>query len=239
MTDLPRRKLLHLAPLGLAQLVVNPKDLLAQYICPSNLSQIKDHKELHEDYLIRAVRCLPEFTAAKDSGMLKGFLYDPSDKKLEISLEELFSQIARDGGELKVLVQRGIANYKGRHPDTAAMLSAGIVSLFGHNVASYIIFTQRLFSHSSVKNDADVISLFKHDLKHVEDYYKGITLGNMHLSSNQILADELRVDFYKNLMELRAEYTELRNAFKERVDFGRTSISPKWFGFKMGNYYCN
>jgi hypothetical protein len=188
------------------------------------------------DYLNDISGCMSEVKDAQKSGMLKGIMYEPTNNELELILNELLSGIAEDKQELKSLIQSSIESYHDSDGGDAAVIIPGIVGVFGQKIPILLAFNETLFSSPSINNDADVISIIKHELRHVEDWYDGITLDNIHLSYDDLSQGTLTIDFLSNLMELRGIYAELEAAFKETVETGKFSISPQWFGSQAVNY---
>lgn len=189
-----------------------------------------------QEYL-QMQNCLPEVAKAEKIGLLKGLLYQPSDQELETILRELFLPRSDDEQSLQSLVTSSMDSYKGATGEDVAVMVPGIIGIFGQKVPVYIVFTEELFASASVRNDADVKSiLVKHELQHVKDFYHGITLGNIHLSYDTISPKTLRIEFLRELMELRATYAELEAVFKERAGTGNASVSPEWFASVASNY---
>tara|TARA_B100000315_G_C14573351_1_gene586724 strand:+ start:1551 stop:2522 length:972 start_codon:yes stop_codon:yes gene_type:complete len=189
------------------------------------------------DYLNDLSGRIAEVKDAQNSGMLTRIIYEPTNKELELLLNESLSGIAEDAQELKSLVQSSIESYQNSDGGDAAVIIPGIVGTFGQKIPINLAIVETLFSSSSINNDADVISIIKHhELKHIEDWYDGITLDNIHLSYDNLSQGTLTIDFLSNLMELRGIYAELEVAFKEIVETGKFSISPQWFGSQAVNY---
>ncbi len=204
--------------------------------CKTRLYQVESGIVSPNAHMRDLEQCLPEAVAAKNSGMLKGFVYQPSDKELETLLTELFSDRAGNEQELQFLVQSSIDSYKTLRGKEAGTIIPTIIGAFGQRIPSYVVFTNELYSSASINNDADARSIAKHELRHVKDWYDGIILGDVRLSFDTISPKTVRIDFLQHLMELRAVYDELKDAYRERVEIGRVSVSPQWFGSQAANY---
>lgn len=207
-----------------------------QVRCDSmSLDQVKMGVIKPQDYLNTQYNCLPDVIKAEKSGLLKGIIYQPSDRELEAILRELLSTRTNDEQELQYLVRSSIDSYKSPKGHVGIIIP-GIIGFFGQELPIYIGFTETLFSSPAVKNDADVRSIIKHEVKHAEDWHNGIELGNIHLNYNTISPETFSLKFLEQLMELRAVYGELEDLFREKVETGKTSISPEWFASQANNY---
>lgn len=204
--------------------------------CRWTLDQVKSGFISPEAYLEERYNCLPEVVKAKESGMLKGFLYSPSEEDLRTLLPELLSNISSDKQSLEGLVLSSIRGYKEDEKDALGTTLPEIIDVFGARIPIYVGFYENLFSSRVVDNDADVRSMITHELQHVEDYYKGIRLNDVYLSYDTITPKTFRFDFLEQLTELRAIYKELEDIFRERVEKGETSVSSLWFGSQGANY---
>lgn len=204
----------------------------------TSLDRVKKGLIKPQEYIQSQYKCLPEVIQAEKSGILKGFLYEPSDSELEARLREIFSSRTDSEEALQYFVKSSVDGYNSTKAKghAAGILVPGIVGIFGEGIPMYVAFTEELSSSPSIKNEADIRSIIKHELQHVEDEYNGITLGDIHLSYNTISQETFSLAFLEELMELRAVYKELEAAFKEKVETGKVSISPEWFGSQAANY---
>lgn len=200
-----------------------------------SLDQVKKDIIKPQDYLNAQYKCLPEVIKAEESGLLKGIIYQPSDRELEAILRELFSSRANDEQALQYFVRSSIDSYKSPKGHVGVIVP-GIIGVFGEKLPIYIGVTETLFSSPAIENDADVRSIIKHEEKHAEDWYKGITLGDIHLDYDTISPETFSLKFLEQLMELRAVYGELEDAFREKVQTGKAYISPAWFASEASNY---
>jgi len=205
--------------------------------CNLSLKQVKLGTVSPEDYLQGRDRCLPEVIEAKNSGMLKGFLYNPSNEELEKLLGDVFSERTSDSERLERLVQSSIESYKSIEGDEVGTIIPGIVGVFGEKVPSYVVFREEFFSSPAINNDADVRSIVNHELQHVKDWYEGISLNDIHLSYDTIYPGTLRIEFLQQLMELRAVYAELEDIFDKKVNTDSVSVSQEWLGSQAANYF--
>ncbi len=205
--------------------------------CSLSLYQVQAGQVSPQDYLDERFRCLPEVVEARKAGMLKGFVYNPSDRELEDIAKELcFAHQTCTQQELQYATQSAKDGYKERSKiGSAATISE--FTLFGQKVPLYVVFAPHfLYSSDAVNNDADVRSTIIHELKHVKDFYKGISLDDIHLSSSTISPKTFNVDFLVNLWELRGEYEELKDMFRERVEKGSVSVSSSRILFNAIDY---
>lgn len=238
MVELSRRNFLYSTIIASGQILlgVNPNHLSAQYACTSTLAQVRAGIVSPQDYLNERIMCLPEVVESKNSGMLKGFIYQPSDEYLDTLLRGLFFGRVGDGQELQYLVQSIINSYKTIRGKELGAIIPGIIGVFGQGIPIYVAFEKELISSTEINNDADVRSVIRHELQHVKDWYKCITLGEVHLSYDTISSTTFRINFLEQLMEVRGIYIELEDIFRESVKTGRVSVSPQWFGGQASNY---
>ena len=210
----------------------------AQYRCALTLDQAKSGKVTSQKYLNERLNCLPEVLDARDSGMLKGFLYNPSDTELGALLRNLLSGKVNEEQKLSNLVQSSINDYKQAKDNRGVVATRipGVIDFFGENLPQYIAFTPALFHYPVIKNDADVKSIINHELRHVRDWYGGVKLGNTLISHRTITLNSFRIEFLEQLLELRAVYDELKNIFRERVEEGSTQVSSEFFASRIIDY---
>lgn len=204
--------------------------------CALSLYQVKSGAVSPYDYIQERQQCLPELVVARKSGMLKDIIYNPSDNELKSLLRESLYSLTDNPQELQAWIRWEIENYKNRTEKKIGTVFPGIIGVFGKKIPLYVAFTEELFDSPLINNDADVRSVVKHELKHVEDWYNGITLNDIHLSYDTISSRKIRLDFLEQLMELRAYYKELEDVFRENIETGGISVSKSWLGSQAGNY---
>ena len=209
--------------------------------CTLRFKNVASGKVLPQDYLDERFRCMPEVQRAYKSGMLKGFLYKPSNEQLEDVLRDLLSSRLKNKEELKYFIESFIDFYNNRMAESSvpeAITIPGFSNLLGQRIPQYISFEDDIdmFTPPAYNNDADVSDLIRHELKHVKDAYNGITLGNIHLTKDMLSSKELGAEFLKHLLELRAEYNTLSGIFEEIVKKGKHSVSKEHLFAKAVNY---
>lgn len=241
---LTRREILRYAVAATTQLITHPIPAFAQYRqdaqpdCRYNFSQVKAGLVSSNDYLDERSRCLPEADIARRAGKLGGFLYNPTDAQLEVIFRKMFSKIAKNPRELNSLIQSSINSYSKSKNSTMGLglLVPGTIDNFGARIPVYTAFLPKLFLAGGVTNDAEMRSIVNHELKHIEDWYSGITLSGIYLSRKTIAPSTMRIEFLENLMELRALYKELEDIFKERMAKRTVSVSQQWIGSRGAAY---
>jgi hypothetical protein len=206
-----------------------------------NINDARAGEVTPENYLQNLEDCLPRIQEAKDTWNFGGFLYEPSDDELEEVFTGIFSDFAKDDEDLQYLVQSSIDGYRKEEldPNILGKVMPSIVGAFGKGLRTYVVIQPSLFDPDSpfIKNNADVESLVDHEIKHVEDVYEGINLGdNLHISFDVLGPYMIRKDFFGKLGELRAVYKELEQIFRERIVTGETSISNEWLVSQAKNY---
>lgn len=205
--------------------------------CNLNIQQVKAGLASPVDYLNERFNCLPEVVEARKSGMLKGFLYEPSNEKLEAIFKDYFFGRAGSEKNLSLIVNSNLSSYtRAKEKNPTAIMTPSILLVFGQKSGFYIAFTKEMLS-SKISNDADIGSLIKHELQHVKDWHDGIRLGNINLSYPTISL--LTTEFIENIVELRARYEELVSIFKNAIEKNKFSfsVSPRYFA-NMGVHYA-
>jgi len=212
--------------------------------CRLTLKQVQSGSVAPEVYVKERETCSPAVVRARQSGVLKGLVYDPSDRDLEELLRDYFFEHAseeeiRNASEedVRAIVQAGMQSYQ----NVKALKRAGTVlptsiRVFGQGYPHYIVFTEWLVSSLGIQNESDVDDIIGHELVHVYDWSKGITLGNVRLARETITLDTFRLDFLVLVMELRAEYRSLSNFYAETLQRGDFSVSKKFFGVVANDY---
>jgi len=208
------------------------------YVQESTLEDVKSGKASPESYLSQEFRTFPELAEAQKSGILKGFMYEPSEDELKTKLHELFYERAKDEMTLKRLIEIVMGEYAIFEKESGIVsIFPGIIHVFGKEVPHYIACKEEFFDVPVINNDEDVRGLLgKHELKHVKDYYSGITLSDLHLSIDTITAETFRREFLASLMEVRASYEILEDTFQEQVEKKKISISKELFDIEATNY---
>ena len=176
-------------------------------------------------YLQELLAVSKEAIEARDRGILKGFFFEPSSEELEEFLRNSLSVKIKDKQELEDSIAFHIKNNKFSYGDTASVII--YQPHFGKEIPGYVMFS-RNFLRS--ERDADVLSIIRHELKHLVDYSQGIKLGDIVLNYEN--AKDINKSLLSDVHECRAYFTELEAAFKELADTGKLSISPDRF------YHC-
>lgn len=201
------------------------------------LDQVRTGKVSPQAYLDERFRLMPEVQEARKSGMLKGFLYEPTDKELRERFRDLFrDRGVRDENQLQSLVDSTVQSYYlSKEEAPSAFITPTLRPFFGQQVPQYIAFPEGALSKPEVNNDADVRSLIKIQLKYIQDWYTILRLGGVNLSYITS-PKEFRTEFLRDFMRLRAEYEVLRDIFRERAETNKLSVSGEWFGVRAVNY---
>lgn len=234
-----RRECLELIVKSAEVLALSP--LIYPVECESNditLEQVKIGKVLPQNYFQNKTKNLPQVLEYKRSGMLRDVIYEPIESQIQDILENLFLNKAFDKKQFIDLVRDGMNNYRNARDKKSnlAYIIPIILFTFGQKIPMYIIIKRELFNSKLINNDADVKSAMKHELNHVEDWYNGIRIRDLYIAYYSISPETFRIEFLENLMELRSEYIELEEIFKETVETGKSSVSINWFYSRAANY---
>lgn len=202
----------------------------------SHLNQVRLRALPAIDYIQECANEIPGIAEAEKSGMLKGFLYEPSEDELKGLIKNSLAETIDNELDIYYIVHESIEAYKQKPVATVVPTSSRI---WLDRIPLYILFTDWLLSSPVIKNDADVKSVIRHELQHIEDSYNGITLGGMLLSDYQLSPNTFGPMFYYALSELRADYRQLEDVLKERFEKGRVGISLELFVDVATNYAKN
>jgi len=211
-----------------------------EYFMGLTLDDVKSGKASPESYLSQKFKAFPELAGARGSGILKGFMYEPSGDELRSKMHELLEYRTSNEETLKRLIEITMEDYdllesKG----WIASIFPGIVHVFGKEVPHYIACNEKLFDNRVINKDEDVRALLgKHMIRHVEDFYDGITLGlgDLYLSIDEIKAENFGLENLISLMELRASHDILEDVFKGYFEKKSVSISEDLFLSEADNY---
>lgn len=206
--------------------------------CTKSLQQVRSGIVEPRAYIREMELCLPEAAHAKSSGTLKGVIYEPSDQELETLLKQLFFEAGANEQEVPVLTQASLNGYKTIREATQphGMLIPNLAGFFGMEIPSYVVFTERMLQLPQIKSDSDVRIQFIHELQHIEDWYNGVTMGDIYLDAETAMG-KLGDDFLQGIFELRAHYRALESILTEFHEKGSTSISPQLFYAESRNYH--
>jgi len=201
------------------------------------LEQVRFGKVSLESYLDERFRLMPDVQAAVKSGMLKGFLYKVPKPQLELILTQMFEHIIPNKEDIKLEVRTGLeAYYKPWLKEEFAKIVPGSLHLFGKKVPLYVGFGDSIIYSSVLTTDADITGAIKHELEHIKDWYGGINVGGIYLSFDTTSPKTFGLEFLGNLLELRAHYKELEEAYKELTTTNKMSVSDKYFGDRAIGY---
>lgn len=187
--------------------------------CTFTIEQVRKGQISPVDYLREKSRCLPELAEALNNGTLLGIGYESSPEQIETQMRKLLSGRV-DESSINYWVRAALSGGF----DAPARTYPGIV---GSKIPNVIDFTRNLFFNEYIINDADVEHVIKHELKHARDFYYGIRLSNFVIDYRLLLRGLIRMEFYHRIKEMRADYEDLANMFKEYVE-GRSSVSKKY-----------
>jgi len=204
--------------------------------CKLSINDVKNGKISPQYYIDELFECLPDVQQARKKGMLAGFIYNPTNEEIEAMIGQFLSPDERTD-DIEPFINEIVKSSKG---DIHAYLFPGFMYLFGAKKPVYVGFRDSIFyseSGTGIANDADVESIVKHEIQHVDDIYHGINLGGVELSYETISPDTFRADFFENLLELRAEYKQLSEFFKDvSAEKRKSMISAYRFGNTAGHY---
>ncbi|MBI3035251.1 hypothetical protein HYY71_02925 [Candidatus Woesearchaeota archaeon] len=205
--------------------------------CTTSFEQVRAGAVSPQDYLKEREECIPELVVAKNSGQLKGLLFEPTDQELQILLKRELKLIARNDAHLQELVNAAVENYNDGHPDVVGRVAPGLLGVVGRNVPMYIVFKhQILLPDSLYSTEADLKTSFAHEVQHVEDFYRGIRLGDLHLKYPGIVPPRMSVKFFEQLGELRATHRELEDVLTYIVRARTIPIGNRLVGAQFLRY---
>ncbi|MBN2042588.1 MAG: hypothetical protein JW754_02170 [Candidatus Aenigmarchaeota archaeon] len=205
---------------------------------PHTMEDVRSGMISPEKYLEEKENSLPGAAKAKQDGPLRGIVYEPTEQELAEMMTEIYTKKGLSDQQVKSMTGYEVGQYgeiKMRNP--ICIMRPGAVPSFGTRTPVYLCVTENLFSDDMVSGDGDADSILGiHEMKHAMDWYFGIMLGMTHLSHDSVKPGRLKLEFFNNLAELRAVYDELEDAFRNRVFYGKNSISENWLKSQGQNY---
>ncbi len=103
--------------------------------------------------------------------------------------------------------------------------------LFGVHAPVYVVFLKGF--EDIVETDEEFSMHTRHELRHVEDAYNGITLENFRITGNM---PEVGVDFITNIGELRATHDTAMHIYKAFKSNGALTVPSSYFASEANRY---
>ncbi len=180
---------------------------------------------------------MPEVMAAKTSGTLKGFLYDPTDQELEDKLSELFKGKLDEKVIKSFAVPQKIREYhthvQKHNPVTIPTILGGV---FGKPVKLYMAFGKDFLN--TVESDNELRSRIIHELQHVEDMYYGFSLDGKPVDLGPLSSSKEISGLIDTLREFRAYHKQLEDLLGSYIQTGNSGVREAFFG-TMALYYLH
>src|SRR3989344_348838 len=203
--------------------------------CNFHLWQVRSGIVAPGVYIRSLEDCIPEAAAAKKAGVLKGFVYNPSNAELEALLMSSLSRLVTDKDTLQKRVLEGINLYRAQMASAGATLIPEARVAFGNRTPVSVGFAENMFSSADIKTEADFRSVVYHMLKNAEDWHNNIRLKD----ADTVFAlnpSALKDEFLSRIMNVRADYAELENIFKGTSERGVLPVSIDWFANRALSY---
>lgn len=216
----------------------NPETRERKTTLEYRLSDARAKKLTPQKYLQMICQTVPEYVSAQKSGVSRGMLYNPSEKEITDILNETFQERVKNKQDFDEVMASSIENLKKELKEGFATIMPTAMIFFGKGVPMYMVFTEQMTQNPEL-NDSDIKSVIIHELKHMTDWFYGITLNGIHINYNTISPNTLRLDFLTSLLELRATYEELENLFRQNVEHSKNLVSPSGFGRIGASYSAN
>ncbi len=242
---LTRRKFLGYAVKGAASLAA--ATAFGQFLmaCSSDESIVTHVKRI---YTIKDVRAgsvepsiyvsqmsssMPEIRDAKKDGILKDVMYSPSEEEIRQTTIEAMANMGYDQNVARSSADVALDAYltvKKGDGDRATILP-GVNLLFGAHSPMYMVFLEGFAGN--IETDEEFRMTARHELRHIKDFYNGITLGNFDITGTSPGVDS---EFITNLGELRATHDTSLAIYRAFKTAGRLPVTPGYFGREMDRY---
>jgi len=187
--------------------------------CRTTYEQVQLNKATPQEFFSDA------YKDCKDKAAVKGYLFDPSDEELEARLKECLP------GDLADLIPRAKESYK---EGGMATIIPAVLPVFGMKGPVYVVVKKNFLDELVIGPDAE--SAILHENQHGTDWHNGIEIGGVYLSAHTPIKD-IRPSFIQDLMEFRADYAQLEDAFRKSVKAGQLPISAACFSSMAQCYY--
>lgn len=196
--------------------------------------EVKEGKISPQEYFDYLLENVKELKEAKEKGMLKRILFDPSVKELEKLLEEnlkgkiknqkFLDQVVKGAGEMFLTEKK--------EEPTFSIILPSHEYLVGQKTPYLIIVYPR--SLIFLKKERDLKNILLHELQHIKDFFEGVKLNGYHIKGEDFQRGEMRVEFWKSLLELRAYHLEL---LKTIALFKKQKAGKEFYIGKIGENY--
>jgi hypothetical protein len=144
-----------------------------------------------------------------NSGKLLGLLFEPSEQEVRQQFTQVYGKKGFSTVEISDLIQVTLENQTEVSGFALAEISSTNMNYFGRQVPVFIVVNAFAVGNPAIRNDYDVRGDMAHELKHVEDWYDGISFGDLKVNSSSLIENAVSIDWVLALLELRADYEVL------------------------------
>lgn len=203
---------------------------------PYTFNQVASGSVTPSQYLQELFDTMPEVQKCRSSGVLKGILYDPSEKEFRELFANSYEHRSYGSLSFEEMLKRSERCFKDANNDRDAPAFTTSPT-FGTEIPRYIIFKKGSLSGDFLmENDEDVRGIVSHELQHVEDLYNGITLGNIHVDYQSLRKKDVRIEFLNSFAEFRAYGKQIKSFAESLGKTGKCSESQQYIMHTCLNY---
>jgi hypothetical protein len=154
------------------------------------------------DYINHINETMPEIQKAKSERLLNGIYFNPSDSELEEILSHHLTTRGFETGteSFQTVIDDLTIGYKNNKDNIFTLSSVPR----GDGNATSIFVKPSFFSEEAIETEEDSRNVVRHELKHVDDSYDGVSHDGQTLDESR-LGKNFRINYY----ELRATIAEI------------------------------
>jgi hypothetical protein len=208
----------------------------AQSACGLAYAAIGADTSVARAYIQERTQCLDGAQSASRSGNLLRVLFDPGRDVLTAELNSAYAKLNFTTPDIAALTASTVSNLGNGDNFALAEIAPTLMEYFGCAVPVFIIVNRSIVQSSYIHNDADIESLFNHELQHVADWHDGITLPDAKIDDAAFKAGTASAKWIVQLMEMRADYRVLSVIYKDQAERDSIRSSYEWFSSQAPNY---
>jgi hypothetical protein len=204
--------------------------------CGPGFVDARSDSSLRKEYAAAKAECDSGSQAASAAGKLLGILYDPSEAELKSEMARKYGALGYSPDLISDLTDVTLDALARTEGLALAEISSTDLRYYGKGIPVFIILKEPAFTSPVLVNEYDAKSILVHELQHVKDWHDGMRAGSLFVGPSAYGNGSAGGEWLVQLMELRAVYGELSEAYRPMALSDTLRISYEWFASRASSY---
>jgi hypothetical protein len=204
--------------------------------CGPGFAEARSDPSLRREYAAARTECDSGAQEAMATGKLLGILYDPGEAELKSEMGGKYRALGYSADLISDLTDVTLDALARTEGLALAEISSTDLRYYGMGIPVFIILKEPAFTSPVLVNEYDARSILIHESQHAKDWHDGMRAGSLFAGASAYGNGSAGGEWLVQLMELRAVYRELAEAYEPMALSDTLRISYAWFASRASSY---